>query len=67
MSDWQPIFTAPKDGSEIVAHDAKTGTSHVTHWDRYGWHDPDSHYYSEAPDFDPTHWMPLSSAPRGVA
>jgi hypothetical protein len=60
---WQPIETAPKDGTEIVAHDAATGTSHVTCWIHGGWHDPDSHYYSEAPDFVPTHWRPLPKPP----
>lgn len=60
---WQLIDTAPKDGSEIVAHDAATGTSHVTLWRHGGWHDPDSHYYSDAPDFVPTHWMPLPKPP----
>lgn len=63
MSEWQPIETAPKDGTEIVGHDAKTGTSHVTCVWRGGWYDPDDHYYSEAPEFIPTHWMPLPPPP----
>jgi hypothetical protein len=60
---WQTIETAPKDGTEIVAHDASTRTSHVTCWSGGRWHDPDSHYYSEAPDFAPTHWAPLLPVP----
>jgi hypothetical protein len=60
--EWQPIETAPRDGTTIVAHDATTGTSHVTYW-AYGWHDPDSHYYSEAPEFRPTDWWPLPTPP----
>ncbi|NNH59479.1 hypothetical protein HLI01_22350 [Rhizobium laguerreae] len=64
---WQPIGTAPKDGSEIVAHDAATGTSHVTLWRHGGWHDPDRHYYSEAPDFVPTHWRSLPKPPVSSA
>lgn len=57
--EWQPIETAPKDGTEIVGLDASTGTRHVTHYNGGEWHDPDSHYYSEAPDFAPTLWLPL--------
>lgn len=62
--EWQPIDTAPKDGTEIVGHDQATGTSHVTAADQWGrWIDPDQHYYSEAPPFIPTLWMPLPVAP----
>ncbi len=57
---WQPIETAPKDGTEIVARDAATGTSHVTYW-TLDWHDPDNHHYSEAPGFSP---HPLDAPPR---
>lgn len=60
---WQPIDTAPKDGVEIVGHDKATGVSHVTSFANGVWHDPDDHYYSEAPPFAPTHWMPLPDAP----
>lgn len=61
---WQPIETAPKDDTEIIGHDIRTGTSHVTWWD-YGWRDPDAHYYSEVLEpFVPTHWMPLPKPPK---
>lgn len=63
MSEWQPIETAPKDGTEFAAYDKATGTKHVTWWDIYDWYDPDQHYYSEAPAFNPTHWMPLPAPP----
>ena len=63
VSEWQDIETAPKDGTEIIGHDAATGVSHVTCW-RYGWEDPDNHYYSEAPPFVPTHWTPLPTPPE---
>ncbi|MCW2405087.1 hypothetical protein M2336_001716 [Sphingobium sp. B1D7B] len=62
--DWQPISSAPKDGAEFVAHDCETRTSHVTFWTGYCWHDPDNHYYSEAPEFVPTHWLPLPPPPK---
>lgn len=58
--EWMDIDSAPKDGTEIVALDSKTGTAHVTWWQiGYNWHDPDDHYYSEAPEFKPTHWTTL--------
>lgn len=63
---WKPIEDAPKDGTEIVGLDTTTGTRHVTNWDCAGreWSDPDRHYYSETPPFNPTHFMPLSSRPQ---
>jgi hypothetical protein len=58
---------APRNGTDIVGHDSRTGTSHVTSWSPYGWHDPDNHYYSEADDFNPDFWMPLPSPPASEA
>lgn len=63
VAGWQTMDSAPKDGSEFVGYDAATGTQHVTHWDQYGWYDPDSHYYSETEPFQPTHWTPLPTPP----
>ena len=61
---WQPIETAPQDDREFIAHDAKTGTTHVTFRDQWGdFHDPGSHYYSEEPAFVPTHWTDLIPRP----
>ncbi|GEM_PF-2122095 len=61
---WFPIETAPKDGTEFLAHDDATKTTHVTYANSNGYfHDPDSHYYSEAPEFKPTHWRPLPASP----
>jgi len=51
---WRGIADAPRDGTEIVGWDEASGTRHVTSWDHGRWHDPDSHYYSEAPVFEPT-------------
>jgi hypothetical protein len=69
---WEPIETIPqrlkKQRFEIIGHDARTGTSHVTYWTEYDWYDPDQHYYSEAPEFKPTHWLllPPTPSPEGV-
>lgn len=58
---WQGIESAPKDGTEILAYDMATGASHVTWTDQWGhWHDPGDHYYSESPEFVPTHWTPFT-------
>ncbi len=60
---WLPIDSAPKDGTEVLGFDALTKIMHVTFCNQGYWHDPDSHYYSEAPNFNPTHWRPLPSVP----
>ncbi len=63
--EWLPIETAPKDGTEFLGHDASTKTTHVTFVNSNGYfHDPDSHYYSEAPEFKPTHWRPFPTPPE---
>ena len=69
MSDWQPIETAPKDGSWVLLgggqHDANTwygpgpeAPAVVGRWDK-GWFfaNWDGDYRSEY--LIPTHWMPL--------
>lgn len=60
---WLSVESAPKSGDDLIMHDAATGTSHVSWWTGYKWHDPDEHYYSESPAFRPTHWMPLAKPP----
>lgn len=61
-SEWQPIETAPRDGTRIrclVIND-----EFILHWeqedDEYpaGWCDDDK------TDWNPTHWMPLPDAPE---
>jgi len=74
MSRWQPIETAPKDGSHILACRIPIGirvtvNTHpptVVHW----FDDPDHPgFYTSvnemAPNnpFDPTHWQPLDPLP----
>ena len=66
-SGWQPIETAPKDGTEVwLGRKAKRNARHE------GWRIPFCHYqdgtwYDDEglgiPD-DPTHWMPLPPAPE---
>ena len=67
MSEWQPIKTAPKDGSKILVYlpprEKSDGSGvwdavyTVSHWyapGRYWW----DHSMSK-----PTHWMPLPAPP----
>jgi hypothetical protein len=78
MSEWQPIETAPKDGTEIVAVGRLKSDERyqirracITRWSNGG-----PPVYAEgwsfvAPGisdlFVPTHWMPLPGAPAVTA
>ena len=57
MSSWQPIETAPKDGTEILVWD---GNEHQILWwlDSVGWVGDD-----DFTDKLPTHWQPLPAPP----
>lgn len=61
---WQPIETAPKDGTPIICFHPSDGFSDemsidVLWWDMGAW------LYNAEPVADqPTHWMPLPAAPR---
>lgn len=67
IGGWQPIETAPKDGSRVLLY--HSGFKHpfykrdlkarwwVDWWDERAW-------YQTAPDAQPTHWMPLPAAPN---
>lgn len=79
MAEWQPIETAPKDGTEILGFERmKTGDYFkVVYWtldgdDIYGnggnpvpgWTAPDDGYVG---GFSPTHWQPLPDPPEADA
>ena len=62
---WQPIETAPKDGTWIMicrptTYASKLGCA-LVYWDDHFacWHDGD--YHSD--HYAPTHWMPLPEPP----
>ncbi len=69
MTGWQPIETAPKDGSMFLIWDGRS----------YGfaswWHDEKMHWlkqetrqgYRHPEDQEPTHWMPLPPPPTQEA
>lgn len=61
---WQPIATAPKDGTWVLAFWEGRPVS----WDNYGWvRWVDGHLVNEAGDTFPrmpTHWQPLPEPPE---
>jgi hypothetical protein len=61
MSEWKPIETAPKDGSDVLIW-CYTGEIGVAHFDSatFAWWSDLS--TRECPD--PTHWMPLPPPPE---
>jgi hypothetical protein len=65
MSEWQPIDTAPKDGSRFFAY---WPDAHIDwcHWQKAeyeempeGWRDGFIYVYKDDDPKGPTHWMPL--------
>jgi hypothetical protein len=62
--DWQPIETAPKDGTKVLFWSSGTGD-----WPICGrWVDPDGADFSwwgmdKSALGNPTHWMPLPAPP----
>lgn len=75
MTEWQPIETAPKDGTPILASGINLGTPDkgrhyvIARWEICERPDPDdwSGWYEPDGDGGPypwlTHWMPLPSPP----
>ena len=62
MTDWQPISTAPKDGTRILAHWLYHGdfAYEVVAWDE----DSKEWFAMSFGLQPPTHWMPLPEAPH---
>ena len=57
--EWQPIETAPRDGTELLLYQQEAGIQ-VSWWG----HDPDNQdtgWVGSVPE--PTHWMPLPEPP----
>ena len=59
--DWQPIETAPKDGTWVLLSDGQT-----IWYGQYGWDEEgDAVFFADGPGIrDCTHWMPLPEPPK---
>jgi hypothetical protein len=64
MSEWQPIETAPKDGTEILAWDGSVRTTAVWWVPGKQWSLVSPGEYAEDSEVWPTHWMPLPEPPN---
>ncbi len=67
---WQPIETAPKDGTRFMAW--HKGRVELFRWQSddgtnrpVGWRDGFIYVYLEGDDDGPIYWMPLPTAPNG--
>jgi hypothetical protein len=65
---WQPIETAPKDGTPVLIH-LNGGMTRIACWKERGafgagWRDPIGHAEHAAILGEPSHWMPLPDPPR---
>jgi hypothetical protein len=64
--EWQPIETAPNDGTEILTYNDISGIHQVSwsygnrsgHWETERWLDRETNWV-----IDPTHWVPLPKPP----
>lgn len=71
-TEWQPIETAPKDGTRILAIVAgrhpDTGEPFipdVVEWDGGRWFS--ENWWDDNALYSPTHWMPLPNPPKQEA
>jgi len=65
QAGWQPIAAAPKDGTKVLLADQRTSRVAQGRYIPQGAVGPVGHWYTfDAPlNFQPTHWMPLPTAP----
>lgn len=76
-NEWQPIESAPRDGTEILGYNSKVNKCGIISWRRYNPTletfvpreslNADASYYENDFDYDwgkITHWMPLPKPPQ---
>lgn len=61
MTDWQPIESAPKDGTRVLLWIEPTKIAMPFMWGNGRWHGDDFPLNMATA----THWMPLPDAPKG--
>lgn len=59
-AEWQPISSAPLDGTNILAYWAKSDWFGVAYYANNSWED----YEDKCWISEPTHWMPLPQSPK---
>jgi hypothetical protein len=67
VSEWQPIETAPKDGTHVVLLvPGCRSVAVVGHWFDFGQvvHGVTGFWEASATQIAPTHWMPLPEPPK---
>lgn len=63
--DWQPIETAPRDGTWFLAYSPDGITLGVARWHGGGWADS-SDPYDDCHEWRLTHWQPLPTPPMNT-
>ena len=66
MRDWQPIETAPTDGTSVLIWDSWRKGMGVAEWaaQKWRWSGPaECDEHSGNGPIEPTHWMPLPAIP----
>lgn len=66
MTLWQPIETAPKNGTYVLLWVPGFNTPDIAGWVDGSWATPDDHSDLCCPYGGPTHWMPLPERPGAV-
>ena len=63
--EWQPIETAPKDGTQILVYEPeeKYTPIYVVVYDNGKWIEASGEQYA---NWKPTHWMPLPLPPKDL-
>ncbi len=62
FSEWQPIGTAPKDGTKILIFEAYVGTAGIMRVSR--WRDDTIPSGWMGAENTPSHWLPLPDPPE---
>jgi hypothetical protein len=62
MAEWQPIATAPTDGTRVLLGRVGVHAMHTAFWRDDLWRTGNLGYFN-----NPTHWMPLPAPPADEA